>query len=123
MGTLTTITLHNDAQHVFEKYPEEFAKALFEGMHNAERSGKSEDIGFHGYCNYIQVNPPINADISHLYVHYGNTVTKVSAYSSEFKELCERCPDFVESLIEITKQQLERMKRTLKEVKETSYDT
>jgi len=118
MGFLTTITLHNDAVHVFEEHPEEFAKALFKGMDEANREHKSADVGFHGYCNYITVEPSRHADAVTVYLHWGNMVSNINAYEPEFDELCKTQPELAKKMIKIAKDHLKFAERRLKELTE-----
>jgi hypothetical protein len=117
MGYLTTITIHNDALGDFEKDPEKFAKAIFEGIRRADEENSSVTMGFGGYCNYITVHPPKHADDNHIYVHFGNGVEQISGYSTDWKKLCESHPNHSESLINVVESHLKQMKRTFKRIK------
>jgi len=117
MGYLTTITIHNDAQHAFEEHPEEFAKALFDGIRQAERDYKAADVGFRNYGGYIEVQHPRHADDHTVYVHCGNCVVNVNPYEQEFKDLMNRCPEFVAKLELVMKHTLQEVKRLRAEMK------
>ena len=117
MGCLTTITIHNDALSDFEKDPEKFAKAIFEGIRMADKENSSATMGFGGYCNYITVHPPKHADDNHIYVHFGNEVEQIHGYSAGWKKLCESHPNHSKSLINVVESHLKQMKRILKESK------
>jgi hypothetical protein len=93
MGYLTTITIHNDALHAFEKNPEQFGKAILEGISRARMERKAVDVGFDGYCNYITVEPSRHADDHTVFVHTGNTVFNVNPYNEDFRELLARSPE------------------------------
>lgn len=93
MGFLTTITIHNDALHAFEKNPEKFGKAILEGIERANRERVEADAGFDGYCNYISVQPSRHADDHTVYVHTGNTVFNLNPYNEDFRSLLERNPN------------------------------
>lgn len=115
MGYLTTITIHNDALHSFEKDPEGFAKAIFEGIHEANRERKETSVGFKGYCNYISVQPSRHADDHTLYLHSGNCVSNLNPYNKDFESLTERMPDVAKSFIKraenIIKMAKDKMKK------------
>jgi len=99
MGSLTTITIYNDALHAFEEHPEEFAKAVFKGIVLANRSHMEESVPFRGYANYIAVQPTRHADDHTLYLHMDNTVTELNPYSEGFRKLVEGNPGFAQKLI------------------------
>lgn len=84
MGFLTTITIRNDALDIFQKYPKEFAEAIFKGINEANKSGKETDVGFKNYCNYIMVHPSRHADNETLYLHAGNGVSQIDVSSKRF---------------------------------------
>lgn len=123
MGYLTTITIHNDALHTFEEHPEEFAKALFDGIHKANSARIATDVGFKGYCNYITIEPSRHADDDTVFVHHGNTVLNLNPWNQDFKELLSR-PSVAEGFLksaEITlqcaREQLNKAKKLAKEGK------
>lgn len=92
MGCLTTITIHNDALHVFEENPKEFAEAVFQGIHDAQREFAEVTVGFKGYCNYITVQRTRHADEHAVYVHAGNMVLAVGEYEEKFCQWAKRDP-------------------------------
>lgn len=99
MGYLTTIVIHNDALHEFEKDPKKFGEAVFECIRKANRSGKMEDIGFNGYCNYISAHPSRHADDETVYLHSGNTSFNLNPWNNDFKNLIKDNPNLLKSLI------------------------
>lgn len=120
MGFLTTITLHNDALHVFKAQPADFAKALFRGIDAAYDKNESVYVPFCNHANYITVQPSRHADDTALYLHYGNTVSVLNTYCSEFKRWLERCPDDVEKLVKVAQRELDEIKKKLKTIKSQS---
>lgn len=92
MGSLTTITIHNDALHTFQEHPKEFAEAIFKGINEANRDHSEATVGFMGYCNYITVQHSRHADDHALYLHAGNTVLSVGEYEDKFCEWAKRDP-------------------------------
>lgn len=92
MGSLTTITIYNDALDTFKEHPLEFAKALFDGIDEANRDHSEATVGFMGYCNYITVQHSRHADDHALYLHAGNMVLSVGEYEDKFCEWAKRDP-------------------------------
>ncbi|MCK9434942.1 MAG: hypothetical protein M0R32_09020 [Candidatus Cloacimonetes bacterium] len=119
MGCLTTITLNNDALHCFKEHPEEFAKALFEGINQAEREQKEVDVGFYGYCNYITVQPTRHADIHTLYYHAGGMVQAIGQYEKSFSQWAKRDPKAVLAYLKGAEWILKDAKKFVKELPNT----
>jgi hypothetical protein len=103
MGYLTTISIRNDALHSFEKDPEKFGKAILDAIDEANCDYKPKTVPFKGYCNYIEVFPSRHADETTIYLNKGNSLTEMSPWSKEFKELLDRRPDLIEGNIETIK--------------------
>ena len=114
MGYLTTITIHNDALHAFKEHPEEFAKALFEGIEQASAEHQQVSVGFHGYANYITVERPRHADETTVYLHHGNGFLAVNAYDKQFTELAARNQEYLELICDILKQTCKDARTLLK---------
>jgi hypothetical protein len=111
MGFLTTITIHNDALHVFEKHPKEFAEAIFNGMTLANCARKRADVPFENYSGYITIEPSRHADDETVYLHSGNTVFNMNAWNDDFNSLLIRNP-------EVAKDFLRKAERILKTTRE-----
>ena len=118
MGYLTTFTIHNDALHVFEKHPKEFAEALFAAMEKANRSYRAEDIGFFGYCNHITSQPSFHADEQQLYIHSGNTVFNLNPYREDFKQLLKKSPSVAEEWVKSAERMIKECKAQIKKSEE-----
>ena len=116
MGYLTTIVIHNDALHRFENNPEKFAKAIFDGIRNANREHKEVDVGFEGYCNYISIHPSRHADDDTVYVHTGNTVFNLNAWNTDFWSLAKQNPTCLKMFIKRAQGILTDAKKRLKEI-------
>ena len=114
MGYLTTITIHNDALGTFRKYPKEFAEALFEGIDEAYRNRGVTSVSFHGYANYIEVQPSRHADDFTVYVHTGNEVTNLNNYDDSFKKFVESKPELAESYVDQAINHLKQLKKDIK---------
>lgn len=113
MGFLTTIHLHNDALHEFEAHPEEFAKAVFDGIVKANRKHEQVSVGFRGYCNHITVEPSEHADSHQVYVHYGNTVQNINPFRLDIREWAERSPETFETYVGIAEEFVKDAKKLL----------
>lgn len=111
MGSLTTITLYNDALHDFEKEPEKFALALFDGINRANDERQEVSVGFGGYANYISVQPSYHADDEQLYLHSGNCVTNLNPWSKDFQNLR---PDLQKDFIARAERMIKEAKRKIK---------
>jgi len=109
MGYLTTITIYNDALDTFEKNPEEFGKAILEGISRAQRQYKEVIIS-----NYINVQPSRHADDETVYIHSGNGVFNLNSYNKDFQELAKSSKKALESLIKRAESILESAKENLK---------
>ena len=116
MGSLTTITIHNDALHTFREHPEEFAKAIFEGIDAANRDHTEANVGFHGYCNYITVQHSRHADDHAIYVHAGNMVLSIGRYEDKFCEWAKRDPEAAMNFLTNAEWILKDAKKFVKEL-------
>lgn len=114
MGYLTTFTVYNDGFDLIRKYPEEFAEKVY----YAALKQETHDVGLSGFCNFMHVQRSRHADAHTTYVHMGNCVTEVNPYSSEFKELMKKCPDFADKLIKFLDDEVKALKKLKKEMKE-----
>lgn len=92
MGHLTVIVLHNDAEHAFREHPEEFGKAILEGISQAQRERKQVSVPFHEYANYISVEPPRHADHNVLFLSKGNGVKAIGEYEQDWQDLVKGMP-------------------------------
>jgi hypothetical protein len=122
MGFLTTVILHNDANHAFEKDPKAFGEAILSGMDQANYQHKQVDVGFGPYCNYISVEPSRHADDTTVYLHYGNTVTNLNAYNEDFKSLMERNPELAQKFLNKAKDIIKTSQKKLNEIKKSKKE-
>ena len=107
MGYLTTFTIYNDGCHLLKEAPAAFAEKLYEACLNHE----VKDFGLRGFCNLVHVQKCRHADDHTMYVHMGNCVTEVNAYSQEFRDLLERHPAFADKLIKFISDELKHLHR------------
>jgi hypothetical protein len=117
MGYLTQIVIHNDALHAFEKNPEAFGKAIFEGINKANRERKQVSVPFEGYCNYIDVEPSRHADHDVLFLASGNGMIAVGEYEKDWQDLVERRPDLAKGYLDHVRRLLKGATKALKNSK------
>ena len=116
MGNLTTVTLHNDAIGAFREHPEEFGKALLDGVDAAAFCSDGEvTVPFYGYSNYITVQRSRHADERVVYFHRGNQVLALGRYEPKMLEWAKRDPEIVKKYI---KSAIEELREALKSVEE-----
>jgi hypothetical protein len=84
MGFLTTITIYNDSFDLFQKNPEEFGRTLVKAISENSSSSCAKDVSFGYHCNAISLQPSKHADDNTVYLHSGNCVVDVGAYSKQF---------------------------------------
>lgn len=116
MGYLTTITIYNDGCDLIKKYPKEFAEKVYDsclGVYTIDKSSNTFGLGYHG--NLVTVQKPRHADDHTIYVHNGNTLVEVNAYSKDFKTLLKNNPDFANKLIKQLKDEVKSLNKLLKE--------
>jgi murein L,D-transpeptidase YcbB/YkuD len=95
-------------------HPKEFAEALFEGIDEAYRNRGVTSVSFHGYRNYIEVQPSRHADDFTVYVHTGNEVTNLNNYDDSFKKFAKSNPELAESYVDQAIAHLKRLKKDIK---------
>ncbi len=117
MGYLTQIVIHNDALHAFEKNPEAFGKAIFEGINNANRERKQVSVPFNSYCNYIDVEPSRHADHVVLFLASGNGMIAVGEYEKDWQDLVKRNPDLAKDYLDHVRRLLKGATKALKDLK------
>jgi len=113
MGFLTTITIRNDALDEIKKHPEEFAKNVLNACSGNMRGNMSSDkeFGLGSHANMTICQEPKHADAHTTYVHMGNTVCEISAYSSYTEHLMKNHTEFFDDM-------LDHMEYTVKKLKE-----
>ena len=98
MGYLTTLTIYNDGIHLLEPHAQEFAREVYRiasGLYAAQ------DIALGGFVNAVHVQRSRHADADTIYVHAGNCVTEMNAYSDATERLMKQHPEFFEKLLSI----------------------
>lgn len=114
MGFLTVVVLHNDALHTFEENPQEFAKAIFDGINKAQFEQKAISMPVGNYSNYLHVHPSRHADENFVLLHSGNTVVNLNAYREDFKSIVQNNPTYAQELLDRAKKCLKEAEQVLK---------
>lgn len=115
MGNLTTLTIYNDGLDQIREHPEQFAEKVYEAA-SSMTGPVTLRIGNH--CNLVKVQKTRHADDSTIYVHMGNTVCEMSAYSNETLRIMTESPDFFEKMLKEMNQQTKILKKNLKQYRE-----
>lgn len=115
MGYLTTLTIYNDGIHLIKEKAQEFADRVYDA---AVTPGPPTDIGLGFFGNLVRVQKPRHADDHTVYVHMGNAVCEMSAYSEDALKTMIRSPEFFEKMLNEMERQCKMLKRQLKEYKE-----
>lgn len=119
MGYLTTITIGNDQLDTFEKNPKEFAEAIFKGIDRANMTRKECNMPFRNTIGYLTVQPSRHADDATIYLHSGNMLTDLNAYSQSFEELYTKNPELAKSLIATAKDVIKWSEKRMKDLDKT----
>lgn len=115
MGCLTTFTIYNDGIDRIRDNAQDLADKLYE----AASAGRTTDyIGIGSFCNLVKVQKPRHADDHTVYVHMGNTVCEMSAYSEETLKTMMQSTDFFEKMLDEMARQCRMLRKQLKEYKE-----
>jgi hypothetical protein len=117
MGYLTTITIYNDGLDQIEKNPKEFTektcRACLGVYSRNDGSENSFGVGNHG--NLVTVQAPRHMDDSTIYVHMGNTVCEMNAYSMRTSELMQHSTQFFDKMLKEMEEQVKLLKKRRKE--------
>ena len=113
MGYLTTITFRNDAAHTFKDHKDELVDKIVEHC-SSGRFRHKEHFGLGGYCNPVVLQRPRHADDHTTYVHMGNTVVEMNAYSKDTKEMCEHHSDFFDRVLRFMEEEVKELKKLKK---------
>jgi len=106
MGYLTTITIYNDGLHDIEENQEQFMKNLLEAI----RKDETSEIGCGSFANVAKVQRSRHADNWAIYVHAGNTLTYMSAFSDESEHFNQVNPGFFRGMIDYLVDQSKALK-------------
>lgn len=119
MGFLTTITIRNDAVYEIEKHPIEFAKKVISACSGDMRGHSSSDkeFGLGSHCNMAICQQPKHADANTVFVHMGNTVCELSAYSSYTEHIMKNHPDFFDNMLDHLDHTVKELKKKRKALK------
>lgn len=115
MGFLTTFTIYNDGIGEIEKNKKEFAEIIIKASAYPYNNSKTYACGNH--TNLIKAQHPRHADNTTIYVHAGNTVCEMNAYSQETKDILKYNTKFFDEMLNIMKDNVKIMEKQLKEFK------
>lgn len=129
MGYLTTITIYNDGCDQIKKYPEEFAEKVYlaclghftdsrQSIKGSFGLGLKGSFGLGYHANLVTVQKPRHADDHTIYVHRGNTVVEMNAWSKDCEKLAQTHPSFFEDLLKQMDQQVKELKKLKKRLNE-----
>jgi hypothetical protein len=113
MGMNTVIMFRNDAYDDFEKNPEQTVQNILAAMRNA----KNHHYGVGSSANPMEPMKSIHADTNTVYIHSGNTLVEMNAYSDRMERLMIQFPDFFNSMFETLKWTVKSLKEKIKESK------
>ena len=112
MGYLTTLTIYNDGVHLITKN----SKKLCEKIYSAAIGGrKRTTIGHENHANLITVQKCRHADDHTIYVHMGNTLCEMNAYSDDTLETMKRNPEYFKDMLKEMEWQVKELKKKFKE--------
>ena len=116
MGYLTTLTIYNDGLDQIKKNPEQFV----EGLLNAARAipAESSVLPVGSFGNLVKVQKTRHADDCTVYVHMGNTVCEMNAYSEETLKTMMQATNFFKKMLAEMKNQVKMLSKQLKEYEE-----
>jgi hypothetical protein len=78
---------------------EEDSEIFLENLISAIRESKAQEIGAGSHANAAIVQKPRHADDWAIYLHAGNTVTHVSAFSGDAEHFAEVNPQFFGGMV------------------------
>jgi len=116
MGYLTTITIRNDALSTIEDNKDDFMEKLVRHCGSGGRTAH-EYFSVGNHANPVVLQTPRHADDHTIYVHMGNTVVNMNAYSKDTKEMMEHSSTFFDSVLEYMEDQVEELKKLKKNQK------
>jgi len=115
MGYLTTVTVYNDGIHDLRNHAQEFADQLCDAAANHYEDHPT-DIRIGGFCNFGKVQKPRHASDHTVYVHAGNTVCEMNAFSEETRKIMRQNPEFFEKLMKEMYSQYRELRKLQKEL-------
>lgn len=122
MGYLTTLTIYNDGAHLLRPHAQEFAEGVYDAMLCSLNQGPM-DVAIGNFANCVRVQQPRHADHHTVYVHAGNCLTEMNAYSEETRALLRRNPQFFKKLLDEMQWQARALENMLKEHKAKAKET
>lgn len=115
MGYLTTLTIYNDGLDEIKKNPGQFTEGVLEA---ARPMSGSSVLRVGNFGNLVKVQKSRHADDCTVYVHMGNTVCEMNAYSEETLGIMKQSKNFYKKMLAEMKNQVRMLSRQLKEFEE-----
>ena len=115
MGYLTTLTIYNDGIHIIKDKAQDFADRVYDA---AVGSVRPTDLGLGHFGNLVKMQKPRHADDHTVYIHMGNTLCEMNAYSEDTLKTMSRSPEFFEKMLKEMERQCKMLKKQLNEFKE-----
>jgi hypothetical protein len=117
MGYLTTITIYNDGCDQITKNPKEFAEKVEKACMGVytRNDGNENSFGLGNHSNLVTVQDPRHMDDNTIYMHMGNTVCEMNAYSMRTTHLMVNSPAFFDKMLKEMEFQVKKLKQRKKE--------
>lgn len=122
MGNLTTLTIYNDGAHLLKSNAQEFADGVYDAMGRSLNQG-AMDVSVGNFANFVRVQQPRHADHHTVYVHMGNCVTEMNAYSADTQNLLKNNPEVFEKRLDALTRQTALLSKMLKAHKAKAKET
>lgn len=116
MGYLTTLTIYNDGLEQIKRNPGQFAEGVLEAA--GQIGGSSSVLGVGNFGNLVKIQKPRHADDRTVYVHMGNTVCEMNAFSEETLKIMMQSTSFFKKMLAEMKNQVKMLSKQLKEYEE-----
>lgn len=113
MGFLTTVTIRNDCLSRYEEDAPQLGLDILKGMTEASRTHRASRN-----LSSLIVQPSFHADDHQVFLHKGNTLMNVTAYSNDLKDLYEKMPEVAEDYVKRLNQMARDSRECLKRLKE-----
>lgn len=113
MGNLATITFYCDNIHEIKKNKIGFADAVYDAISSG---GNVDAISSKDFYMQAIVQKVLHADTTTIFVHCGNTVVAMDAYTNDTKNLAKEFPEFFDEILSYMKSEVNRLEKLKKEV-------
>lgn len=118
MGYLTTLTIYNDGLDLLTKHAEQFASGVRTASLEAPAQQRPRDIAVGNHANLVKVQIARHADDHTVYVHMGNTVCEMLAYSPATENLMREHPKFFAEMLMFMQRQVKELSAQFARIQE-----